>query len=346
MGLTKNKYLVIKGIAGLGNRLITLCAGIEYAKETDRAVLVDWSDGMYAEKGYNVFYDYFKLSNIKLVSDVRYINRAFTVYPAGFTRALDKSVHELYKNVNAVDAGIPKINSILDRVPQIIFSYQRPNMVREYWKYKHDTESKKRSLDGLGYLAGIFSNVNSACGRHLSKKRKEDIVVYIEYEPNYDPAILLNHVKLQPGISKQIDLFGSEKSLAYDSIGIHIRGNDRKSKTSYKKLFKILKDKKYNKKKIFLATDCSEIVSNFVAEFPDTILYPKFLPKVRGRGIHYWASRTGLVDKAKIILEQSIVDIRLLSRCEYLFYQKSSSFSRIAYNLHNKFHKAISWEDY
>jgi hypothetical protein len=346
MRQTKNKYLIIKGIAGLGNRLITLCSGIEYARTTDRILLVDWSDGMYAEKGHNVFYDYFKLVNVKYFKNIRNISHISSVYPAGFNRKLDKGVHELYKNINAVDAGIPKIYSILDRVPQFIFSYQKPNMLREYWRYIYFSGRNNNNINGLDYFFGIFNNAHSPCGRHLSKKRKEDIVIYIEYEPSYNPVTLLNHINLQSAISKKIDLFTSEKLLTHDSIGVHIRGNDRKSKTPYEKLYNLLRDKKFETKKIFLATDCIEVLENFLKEFPNTIVYPKFLPKVHERGIHYWASTKGSTDKAKGILEQSIIDIWLLSKCEYLFYQKSSSFSKIAFNLHNNFHKAVNWEDY
>jgi len=45
------KYLVLKGCAGLGNRLITLLKAIQYCKKTGRRLYVDWADGMFAGGG-------------------------------------------------------------------------------------------------------------------------------------------------------------------------------------------------------------------------------------------------------------------------------------------------------
>lgn len=55
------KRIVIKGFAGLGNRLRTIASGIEYAQKTNRKVIIDWSDGMFAEEGINAFDKYFIL---------------------------------------------------------------------------------------------------------------------------------------------------------------------------------------------------------------------------------------------------------------------------------------------
>lgn len=56
--MTENKHLLIKGLAGFGNRLLTLSAAIEYAKKTNRKIIVDWCDNMYAQKGKTPFTKY------------------------------------------------------------------------------------------------------------------------------------------------------------------------------------------------------------------------------------------------------------------------------------------------
>ena len=55
------KYLIVKGCAGLGNRLFTIAEAVFYAKQTNRELYVDWSDGQFGELDQNVFYNYFNL---------------------------------------------------------------------------------------------------------------------------------------------------------------------------------------------------------------------------------------------------------------------------------------------
>ena len=51
----QTKYLLVKGKAGLGNRMLCVLTGIIYARLTDRRLVVDWSDFTYSSDGTNVF---------------------------------------------------------------------------------------------------------------------------------------------------------------------------------------------------------------------------------------------------------------------------------------------------
>lgn len=55
-----DRYLLVKGRAGLGNRMLCALTGILYARLAGRRLLVDWSDPIYAEGGLNVFHRYFR----------------------------------------------------------------------------------------------------------------------------------------------------------------------------------------------------------------------------------------------------------------------------------------------
>jgi len=59
-----SKYLLVKGCAGLGNRIFTLLCAIEYAKKTNRKLIIDWGDGGYFHSNYNFFSDYFELDSV------------------------------------------------------------------------------------------------------------------------------------------------------------------------------------------------------------------------------------------------------------------------------------------
>lgn len=60
--MRNKKYLVLKGCAGLGNRLITLMGAIRYCERTQRILYVDWADGMFDQEGQNAFTQYFELN--------------------------------------------------------------------------------------------------------------------------------------------------------------------------------------------------------------------------------------------------------------------------------------------
>ena len=68
-----SKFLILKGCAGLGNRLITLCNAIEYSQKSNRTLLVDWSDGQFGVKGDNIFYKYFCLKEIQHIQSIEEI---------------------------------------------------------------------------------------------------------------------------------------------------------------------------------------------------------------------------------------------------------------------------------
>jgi len=51
--------VLVKGRAGLGNRILSLLTAVLYARLTRRRLLVDWSDDMYSSDGSNSIHDYF-----------------------------------------------------------------------------------------------------------------------------------------------------------------------------------------------------------------------------------------------------------------------------------------------
>ena len=53
--MSTNKFLLIKGRAGLGNRIIFLLSALLYARLSERRTVVDWCDGQYADSGINAF---------------------------------------------------------------------------------------------------------------------------------------------------------------------------------------------------------------------------------------------------------------------------------------------------
>ena len=81
------KAIIVKGVAGFGNRIQTVAGAIIYAEKTNRRLYVDWSDGLYDKKGKNVFSEIFQPINDEYISNPKELNE-HDVYPKifGFKR--------------------------------------------------------------------------------------------------------------------------------------------------------------------------------------------------------------------------------------------------------------------
>lgn len=75
------RFCLVKGIAGVGNRLMTLTAAVQYAEKTGRQVLVDWNDGYYAPKGTNAFPLFFQSDTVQPVEKAEGLSD-LTWYPS------------------------------------------------------------------------------------------------------------------------------------------------------------------------------------------------------------------------------------------------------------------------
>ena len=58
--MADGKYLLIKGEGGLGNRILSLLSGIEYARLSGRIPVVEWCNAEYSADGGNAFFEIFK----------------------------------------------------------------------------------------------------------------------------------------------------------------------------------------------------------------------------------------------------------------------------------------------
>ena len=76
---TTEKYLLLRGCAGLGNRLFTFLYALEFAKSTDRFLVVDWRDGQFHFPGRDAFGHAFALDGLRSIEE--FDSQGLTVYP-------------------------------------------------------------------------------------------------------------------------------------------------------------------------------------------------------------------------------------------------------------------------
>jgi hypothetical protein len=83
------KYLLVKAWLGFGDRLQGLKMCVKYAQDFNRAILIDWSDGIFSHSGES-FYTYFDLNmpTFKLED----LTPELTVYPSFWKNRLDTTL--------------------------------------------------------------------------------------------------------------------------------------------------------------------------------------------------------------------------------------------------------------
>lgn len=100
---------------------------------------------------------------------------------------------------------------------------------------------------------------------------------------------------------------------------------------------------------LFLCTDNAEIeklIQQRMGSAVKICTYPKDLPNVRQGGIHHWAKYQNDRDvKIRMALD-SVMDMFLLSKMEWLLYQRGSTFSEVSRVWHATPDKCKPWQDF
>src|SRR5690554_3770745 len=134
--MTKS-YVILKGVAGLGNRLFTLANAIEYTLNNNRIIIVDWSDGQFSQKGNNIFPKYFELIDITK-DDLSAISSNITKqnsYPKIWGQNPTASVYDIFEQAKS-----SKLNKV---VPLIIGKLSN---IHGYWRPRNIPNKKFFSI--------------------------------------------------------------------------------------------------------------------------------------------------------------------------------------------------------
>ncbi|WP_242928038.1 hypothetical protein [Pontibacter vulgaris] len=336
--MDKHKYLIIKGCAGLGNRMYTLCSAISYAIKTNRKIYVDWSDGQYGEKGENIFYKYFSLNEVDSVNDLSEITRnieRLTFYPSVWQENLWASLYDLYLH----DSG-----GIFQKIKKKYLGRGRLNILNEFWKYKTKKTQKRTDSEARALLA-LIDKRNMAMGGRYSYDIKQNVVFFSDFIPECDLTLLKTHICLKPIIEKRVEAFLKINKLSSGFIGVHVRYTDNKPDAALDGLIEHLKNLvDVENARIFLATDNIKIEMLFKNTFnEDLVCYPKYLPEKLSGGLHQYALHTGEYFVAEKIFQESLIELGILTRCTTLLYQGNSTFSQVAKSFRSRNFYSVDW---
>ncbi|MHA6720022.1 nodulation protein NodZ [Sphingomonas sp. RS6] len=289
-----DKYLCVKGKAGLGNRMQAAITGWLYAQLSGRRFVPDWSDFTYSNEGENVFHALFacegSLSALPGVTET-------SVAPPIWIDHLDKSADEMVTQFGEGKHSGPTLwrNYSID-----LSRLDHPERYAMFWSYTQHIKLLRPHFKGQW-----------ADWARLS----DDQVI---------ARVLQQHIVLSDAIRAKVDAFKAAE-FAGEVIGVHVRYMDRK--TSIRDFLRHI-DRLHKQKPdalIFLATDNKDAETMIRGRYPKVVTTPKWFPE-GGVSMHQNPECPDRLNNAV----EALVDMYLLAECDYLIFPGSSTFSKIA----------------
>ncbi|MEM9944790.1 MAG: hypothetical protein AAF810_01820 [Cyanobacteria bacterium P01_D01_bin.36] len=291
-----NKYLLVKGVAGLGNRIFVVITAILYARMTNRTMVVDWTDTAYTTRKENVFSQLFELKNMSFDEQPP---ESASVYPNVWENCLDQTMTEV----------IASESKLVKAMGQGIFR-----------KYACDVRKLNYSED-IVIASGYDEEIEDLRPRftseyaHLRKATKGTIANEVFYK----------HLDLAPPVRDRLEAFKAVHMQGHKFIGIHIRQSDKS--ISYGWYKKALSEhvERHPDAHIFLATDNRDVEREIDGLYDNVVVLDKWLP-APGVAVHKNIECPDLEEHAVTAL----LDICLLAACDYLIFSRTTSFGRLA----------------
>lgn len=303
--MANEKVLIIKGDNGIGNRLLSLAKGLAYAQISGRRVVVDWRDGMYADKGVDSFQELFVNPLVDPGALVSVTTKS--IFPKNWVGNLEKSIYEMVYGDHGFFRFV--ISKIVNLKSKYVIDLSKSDY-KEDVLVMSDVEFNFRQIkNNLSLLPVEWPREEKSLLKYIFKKYiilKQDIVDAVT---NFRKDYFKGNV-----------------------IGVHIRYTDNFNfiieKTKLEEYFyiidNILKDKPNST--IFLATDSKNVLDEFKKRYSNVVSTDKPYPSTPGTPMHYYVGYKNKLDMAR----SALVDMYLLSCGNYLVSTKGSSFSYIS----------------
>ncbi len=305
MASTRDRYLVVKGKAGLGNRMLSALGGILFARLTQRQLIIDWGDESYSNDGTNVFPLLFRCPEVEPLSilpDTDSISPR--LWRGRMARSAAEVIQEVDPSAHTSRGGYRSFSADLSRL-------DHSETVLVMWSYSHNLPILRR------HFHGRFA--------HLASKSDEQILT----------ELLRTSLLLHPSIRASIDKWRNDHFGCDTLIGTHIRFMDTRfpllpfldRRTSIDSVFDAI-DRimhKVSDPTIFVATDKKEAEQLVESRYSKVIYTSKWFPST-GMDLH---QNRECPDKVANAIE-ALVDMYLLAECNYLVFPASSTFSYIS----------------
>lgn len=291
------KYLLVKGTAGLGNRIFALVTAILYARISGRVLAIDWRDSYYSSNGKNVFFELFELRN---TSFIREIPDSSSIYPRLWQGHLDQS-----------------ISQIISQDDKKLFETMGQAVLR---KYAYDVRN-------LNYTEEIV--IGSGYNEEIDRLRAVFSQEYAPFQQTHKGIIFREtfhkHLRLTSEIQDRVDSFRDQNFIGQPTIGIHIRRSDKAISYPWYKKALAQHVERYPEARIFLATDNRDVENDISSSYPNVSMVDKWLPMP---GVKAHGNKTCPDLKEHAI--EALLDLFLLASCDHLIYSRTTSFGLLA----------------
>ncbi|HWY37021.1 MAG TPA: nodulation protein NodZ [Bacteroidia bacterium] len=336
--MENGNYLLVKGCAGIGNRLFTLAAAIKYAKKTNRVMVVDWRDGVFAEPAKNAFDIFFRLEGVESQTPGQLLNmkEKMTFYPESLECSIDEHLYQNYRAAASKNLiklpGTTRLNGRLSRLS-------------EFWLYSKGDNFGKQVYSDTEAIKSLFSSQSVEYGHKLSPRLKQKVVLFADYWPGDVEREYFEKIKIHPFLQEKIQNTISQLGINEETIGVHIRNTDKKPGKELTSLIDLLKKEAVERSNIFLATDNLHIEKLFRDTFKEKLIsLAKYYPEnSENQNMHHAALKSGNYSRAEKLYEECITDIFLLAACGTFYYQGNSSFSKLALMFAPDSQRSINW---
>jgi hypothetical protein len=289
------KYLLVKGKAGLGNRMLCALSATLYAEVTGRQLVIDWSDVAYSADRENAFPLLFRTPT---TPDLAAVRASDDVFPEVWRGNLALSVDELMdKHGESERDGEARVRARYS--VDLAEREHRPEVIVR-WSFFDDLDRLRRHLDGP--LA--------------------------RFRPMSDEQIL--HAILREQLLPVEEICGPVEEFrarwfGETTIGLHIRHTDRKNDFSrYPDLIDRILAERPNAT-LFLATDNRAVEEELRARYRRLVVTDKWYPEP-GVPLHRMRACPDKLQAGR----EALTEMFLLSRCDYLIYDKTSTFGLLA----------------
>lgn len=317
--MADGKYLLIKGEGGLGNRILSLLSGIEYARLSGRIPVVEWCNAEYSADGGNAFFEIFKKTDsIRPVLDLPVSN---DVTPAVWKDSLFDSPFDKIAPVEKVKASrvLTLFSLLLKQVKGSAFSFQFP------WSYRKVCIDLSRT-DHQQTIGVFFSFTEKFYRLQRLYRRIKDPLMRMSNDQKVK-SVFERELLLRDDFAGELRS-EKERLLIKKTIGLHLRYTDRKG--SLKRAFADIEKtvSRHPGWNLFLATDNKFAEEILRQRYPGLITMKKWFPE-EGAPIHI---NSNCPDKTAMT-KDAFKEILLLSSCDYILYMGHSTFSVLAKSL-------------
>jgi hypothetical protein len=290
------RYLVVKGKAGMGNRMLALLSSMLYARASERRLIVDWSDFAYSSDRSNVFHRLFACPDAEPPCPIPDTD---SVTPAIWRGHLGLTANLM---IRKFDPGRHSGLTVHRKFSTDLSRTDHPEEVAVVWSFTHQFKAVRRHFHGP--LAGYAGMSDMAIAR----------------------LMLRDSLRPLPSIMSRVDEFDRGHLDGRGPIvGLHIRYTDRRTPLpAFRRSVNAIR-RLHPDCPIFLTTDNQSVLDQFADLYGPVISTPKWYPE-SGRRMH---GNSTCSDKLEAGIE-ALVDMYLLARCDYLIFSSNSTFGVIS----------------